>query len=128
MKRLGKHLDHEISEAIIQEVQSAETFLILDFFLWNEWQGRFAKNNGQELTPLGNQLADAIIEKRRANPKCRFLSLPIQSIDFMEIRTHSFFNPLKSWVYRLFIRIYTNYLTRIKYTPSKSVFGQNFMI
>ena len=26
-------LDHEISEAIIQEVQSAETFLILDFFV-----------------------------------------------------------------------------------------------
>ena len=66
-------LDHEISEAIIQEVQSAETFLILDFFLWNEWQGRFAKNNAQELTPLGNQLADAIIDKRRANPEMPIL-------------------------------------------------------
>ena len=62
-------LDHEILDTIIQEVQSAETFLIVDFFLWNDWQGRFAKNNGQELTPLGRNLADAIIQKRKSNPE-----------------------------------------------------------
>ena len=66
-------LEHEILETIIQEVESAETFLIIDFFLWNEWQGRFAENNGQELTPLGNNLAEAIIEKRKMNPEMPIL-------------------------------------------------------
>ena len=66
-------LDHEILDTIIQEVRSAETFLIVDFFLWNDWQGRFAKNNGQELRPLGSELAEAIIEKRKSNPEMPIL-------------------------------------------------------
>jgi hypothetical protein len=66
-------LDHEILDSIIQEVRSAETFLIVDFFLWNDWQGRFAKSNGQELMPLGSKLAEAIIEKRKSNPEMPIL-------------------------------------------------------
>ena len=66
-------LEHEILETIIQEVESAETFLIIDLFLWNEWQGRFSENDGQELTPLGNNLAEAIIEKRKTNPEMPIL-------------------------------------------------------
>lgn len=68
-------LDHEILDAIIEEIQSAETFLIIDFFLWNKWQGRFAKNkkNVQELIPLADLLADAIIKKRTQNPEMPIL-------------------------------------------------------
>ncbi|MFL2826339.1 MAG: phospholipase D-like domain-containing protein [Coraliomargaritaceae bacterium] len=66
-------LDHEILDSIIREIRTAETFLIVDFFLWNDWQGRFAKNNGQELIPLGSKLAEAIIQKRKANPEIPIL-------------------------------------------------------
>ena len=68
-------LDHEILDAMIDEIQSAETFLIVDFFLWNKWQGRFAKNknNVQELRSLADLLADAIIEKRQQNPEIPIL-------------------------------------------------------
>ncbi|MFL2847786.1 MAG: phospholipase D-like domain-containing protein [Coraliomargaritaceae bacterium] len=68
-------LDHEILDSIIDEIQSAETFLVVDFFLWNKWQGRFAKNkdNNQELRSLSDLLADAIIEKRKRNPEIPIL-------------------------------------------------------
>lgn len=65
--------NHEILNALIEEIQSAQTFLIVDFFLWNDWKGRLGKEHALE--PLSLQLADAIIEKRKRNPEMPILVL-----------------------------------------------------
>jgi hypothetical protein len=57
--------EHEIFDAILDEIRSAETFLIADFFLWNPWRG--AIEAGGDLRPLADELAAALIEKRLTN-------------------------------------------------------------
>ena len=59
-------LRHRIFEAILDEIEAAETFLIADFFLWNPWQG--AVEASGELRPLAGELARALIRKRIENP------------------------------------------------------------
>lgn len=56
---------HQIFDTILSEIQSAETFLIADFFLWNPWKG--AVESSGDLRPLAEQLADALIRKRIQN-------------------------------------------------------------
>ena len=57
---------HTIFDTILQEIGSAETFIIADFFLWNPWPG--AVEASSELRPLAEELADALIDKRIENP------------------------------------------------------------
>lgn len=59
-------LYHEIFDAMLAEVRSAETFLIADFFLWNPWTGGL--DGGQDLRPLSAEFARALIEKRIEKP------------------------------------------------------------
>lgn len=59
--------EQRILDALIEEIQAAQTFLVVDFFLWNDWKGRLEKKHSLE--PLSLRLADAIIEKRKQNPK-----------------------------------------------------------
>jgi hypothetical protein len=58
--------DHHIFDAVLQEIREAETFLIVDFFLWNPWKG--AIGEGATLRPLSMELATALIEKRLQRP------------------------------------------------------------
>ncbi len=59
-------LQHQIFNTILSEIQSAETFIIADFFLWNPWKGAVEASGG--LRPLAKELADALIRKRIQNP------------------------------------------------------------
>ena len=60
------YLDHEIYDRIIQEIESAETFLILDFFFWNNWRGQSVDSNIQKYIAKG--VSNAIISKRKSRP------------------------------------------------------------
>ena len=73
-------LQHQIFDAILGEIRSAETFLIADFFLWNSWRG--AVEPSGELRPLAEELADALILKRIQNPDMPILVMtdPINRI------------------------------------------------
>lgn len=73
-------LRHEIFDAILSEIETAETFLIADFFLWNPWKG--AVEAAGELRPLAAELADALIRKRIQNPDMPILVItdPINRI------------------------------------------------
>lgn len=64
---------HEIFDAILQEVESADAFLIVDFFLWNPWRG--AVEASGDLRPLAKELTDALISKRIQNPDMPILVL-----------------------------------------------------
>ncbi len=59
-------IDQRIFDAMLREIDAAETFLVADFFLWNPWMG--AIESGSGLRPLSEQLADALIAKRIRNP------------------------------------------------------------
>lgn len=60
------YLDHEIYDRIIQEIESAETFLILDFFFWNDWRGQSVGSDIQKSIAKG--VSNAIISKRKSRP------------------------------------------------------------
>ncbi len=57
--------EHRIFDAVLAEIEAAETFLIADFFLWNPWKGTIDADH--DLRPLATELAEALIEKRRHN-------------------------------------------------------------
>ena len=74
------HKEHRIFDAILDEIDAAETFLIADFFLWNPWKG--ATDTGDDLRPLASDLATALIEKRIQSPDMPMLVItdPINRI------------------------------------------------
>jgi phosphatidylserine/phosphatidylglycerophosphate/cardiolipin synthase-like enzyme len=73
-------MEHEIFDAILEEIEAAETFLIVDFFLWNPWKGGLGGD--ADLRPLSRELADALIRRRIQNPSLPMLVLtdPINRI------------------------------------------------
>jgi phosphatidylserine/phosphatidylglycerophosphate/cardiolipin synthase-like enzyme len=58
--------EHQIFDAVLREIREAETFLIVDFFLWNPWKGVIGE--GETLRPLSTELAAALIEKQVQSP------------------------------------------------------------
>ena len=79
-KREAYVQDHRFFDRMLREIQGAETFLIVDFFLWNPWKG--AIDAGGSLRPLADELADALIAKRIQNPDMPMLVItdPINRI------------------------------------------------
>ncbi|HBR92717.1 MAG TPA: hypothetical protein DEA90_00955 [Opitutae bacterium] len=71
---------HQIFDTILQEIESAETFVIADFFLWNPWRG--AVEPSGELRPLAEELAEALLRKRIQSPDLPILVItdPINRI------------------------------------------------
>lgn len=71
---------HQIFDAILDEIDAADSFLIIDFFLWNPWCG--ATEASGDLRPLATQLADALLRKRIQNPDMPMLVItdPINRI------------------------------------------------
>jgi phosphatidylserine/phosphatidylglycerophosphate/cardiolipin synthase-like enzyme len=69
-----------IFDQILAEIEQAETFLIVDYFLWNPWRG--AVEASGELRPLAQELADALLRKRIQNPDMPILVItdPINRI------------------------------------------------
>lgn len=71
-------LQHQIFDTILSEIESAETFLIADYFLWNPWRGAEAR----EMRPLAAELAEALLRKRIQSPNMPMLVItdPINRI------------------------------------------------
>jgi len=77
----GRYLkEHRIFDTILDEIRTAETYVIADFFLWNPWKGAIEAGDG--LRSLANELATALIEKRLQNPDLPMLVItdPINRI------------------------------------------------
>lgn len=62
----GAEASQEIFDTILAEIEGAETYLILDFFLWNNWRGEL--DSDQVMRPLAQELFEALKNKRRQNP------------------------------------------------------------
>lgn len=78
--KLARVLSHTIFQTILDEISSAENFLILDFFLWNPWKG--AIESTESMPNLSQQLADALIAKHAERPEMPILVItdPINRI------------------------------------------------
>ena len=65
------YLEHTIFDQMLAEIESAETFLILDFFFWNPWKGSLDKN--LKINSLSKRLISAIVDKRKERPEMPIL-------------------------------------------------------
>ncbi|NCC51613.1 MAG: hypothetical protein EOM20_10395 [Spartobacteria bacterium] len=61
----------EIFDAMLRLVDQAETFIIVDFFLWNPWRGTMPEVHRN----LSSELAAALINKKTARPDLPVLIL-----------------------------------------------------
>jgi phosphatidylserine/phosphatidylglycerophosphate/cardiolipin synthase-like enzyme len=74
-------LSHAIFDEVLQIVRSAREFLVLDYFLFNDSRGT-PDGNDLPLRSLSAELRDALIERKRAEPKLRvlFITDPINDV------------------------------------------------
>jgi len=69
---------HEIFDEILAMIDEAHSFIVLDFFLWNSWQGEIPESH----RPLSAELAEALIRKKARSPDLLILAMsdPINRI------------------------------------------------
>ncbi|MEM1223753.1 MAG: phospholipase D-like domain-containing protein, partial [Verrucomicrobiota bacterium] len=67
-------------DTVLREIRDAETFVLVDFFLWNPWKGKI--EGSSNLRALSTRLSDALISKRIQNPNIPILVItdPINRI------------------------------------------------
>src|SRR5262245_38098963 len=61
--------EQRIFDEVFRLIDAAETFVVADFFLLNETMGR----QGASHRPLSRQLADHLIERKKAKPELTVL-------------------------------------------------------
>lgn len=68
----------EIFDTMLERIEQADSLIVLDFFLWNPWQGALK----EEHRALARELANALIEKKTQHPECTILALtdPINAL------------------------------------------------
>lgn len=73
-----RHVDQEIFDAVFRIIDEAEEFILLDFFLVND----FLYEPGPGMRPLSQELTDRLLAKRRARPELPvvFITDPINSV------------------------------------------------
>lgn len=59
----------EIFDAVLHRIDQAATFVYLDFFLWNDWQGITPETH----RALAAELAEALLRKKAADPDITIL-------------------------------------------------------
>lgn len=67
----GLQTDHQIFDRLLTEIEAADDYLILDFFLWNPWKGKIGDE--VQLRSLSTQLAAALLRKRVREPEMPIL-------------------------------------------------------
>jgi hypothetical protein len=73
-----RHVKQEIFEAVFSMIDEAETFILLDFFLLND----FEYEPGAGMRPLSRELAERLVAKRRSNPAVEivFITDPVNTV------------------------------------------------
>ena len=86
--------EQRIFDTILGQIEAAETFLILDFFLWNPWRGAIEEDF--DLRSLSGELAEALLRKRQSHREMPILVItdPINKI--YGSHEPKYFNELRS--------------------------------
>lgn len=74
----GRHLDQTIFDAVLQMIATAESLIVVDMFLFNDWQGPISESH----RALSQELTDALIKKKASMPKLSIsvISDPINAV------------------------------------------------
>ncbi len=72
-----RQVDQEIFDSVFQIIDDAEEFILLDFFLVND----FLYEEGPGMRPLSRELTDRLLQKRKQNPevKITFITDPLNT-------------------------------------------------
>lgn len=62
---------HEILDAMLDQIASAEQFIVADFFLWNAWQGK--TDAGSVYRAVSDELTRALLKRKSERPGLRML-------------------------------------------------------
>ncbi|MBN2162455.1 MAG: hypothetical protein JW713_05890 [Pontiellaceae bacterium] len=73
-----RRVDQEIFDAVFEVIDEAEQFVLLDFFLVND----FLYEPGDCMRPLSQELTDRLLEKRRTHPEVPiiFITDPVNTV------------------------------------------------
>ncbi|MEN8255895.1 MAG: phospholipase D-like domain-containing protein, partial [Verrucomicrobiota bacterium] len=73
-----RHVQQEIFESLFEMIDEAEQFILLDFFLIND----FMYEPGSGMRPLSRELVDRLVAKRKANPEVgiTFITDPVNTV------------------------------------------------
>lgn len=73
-----RQVDQEIFDSVFEIIDDAEEFILIDFFLVND----FLYQPGPGLRPISQQLTDKLLAKRRTDPDVRiiFITDPINTV------------------------------------------------
>jgi len=80
-EKSGKQIvEQQIFNTVLEMIEEADDFILLDFFLWNPWKG--VNEESGKLRALSSELAQALISKRRKDPDLPILAItdPINRI------------------------------------------------
>lgn len=74
-----RQLDHRIFERKLELINQAESLVVADFFLFNEFAGN---PDGVDLRPLSSEMTEALIRRREEHPELRivFITDPINTL------------------------------------------------
>ena len=120
--RKQRVIKQEIFDELLDMIARADQFIVLDFFLWNHFQGSIVEDHRK----LSTELASALIKKKRALPNLPILLLtdPINRIYgdmapafFKEMEdvgvkvvfTHLWDLPDSNWIYGTNARFYSRF-------------------
>ncbi|MCF7849286.1 MAG: hypothetical protein K9M45_10570 [Kiritimatiellales bacterium] len=73
-------INQQIFDGVLHQIQQAESFIVLDFFLWNAWTGDMESD--AICRKISSELAKALVAKKEQQPSIRIICLtdPINRI------------------------------------------------
>jgi len=73
-----RQLDQEIFDAVLQMIVEAKSLIVLDMFLFNDWQGPASETH----RALSTELTTALIQKKSTMPELRVtvISDPVNAV------------------------------------------------
>jgi phosphatidylserine/phosphatidylglycerophosphate/cardiolipin synthase-like enzyme len=74
----NRHVHQEIFDSVFEMIDEAEAFILIDFFLVND----FFYQPGPGMRPLSRELSDKLVQKRAANPDVEiiFITDPVNTV------------------------------------------------
>lgn len=116
-----RHVEQHVFDAIFEVIGRAERFIVIDMFLWNDFQGALPETT----RALSGELTEALLARKRARPGMTIVAISdpvntvyggIESAHFEALRAAGIpvvitrldrlrdSNPGYSWLWRLFAR------------------------
>jgi len=73
-----RHVEQQIFDAVFDLIRSAERFVVIDMFLWNDFQG----DEPETTRALAGELTDVLIARKRSRPEMTIVAIsdPVNTV------------------------------------------------